>query len=148
MIRFQLGRPTLAVAVFVSALVASWTFPIAPRASDATHGSKGASPYVGEQLRAIAALSADDVDALLNGHGWGFAKPAELNGYPGPLHVLELAGELKLTPAQKMRVEQVRQTMLQQAKVLGRAYVDSERALSRLFTEGKASLQAISSQIA
>ena len=53
-----------------------------------------ASPYAGEEGREIKALSAADVDAYLTGQGMGFAKAAELNGYAGPKHVLELAAEL------------------------------------------------------
>ncbi len=33
------------------------------------------------------------------------AQAAELNGYPGPLHVLELADALELTPEQRARTQ-------------------------------------------
>ena len=36
------------------------------------------SPYQGEQLRAIKALSEGEISSLLNGQGMGFAKAAEL----------------------------------------------------------------------
>jgi hypothetical protein len=52
-------------------------------------------PYAGQQDRAIAGLSADEVKAFLDGRGMGLAKPAEVNGYPGPMHVLELADEVE-----------------------------------------------------
>ena len=58
------------------------------------------SPYRGQETREIKALSAQEVSDLLAGKGMGFAKAAELNGYPGPKHVLELAGPLALTPEQ------------------------------------------------
>jgi hypothetical protein len=41
------------------------------------------APYAGQDQREIKSLSAQDVTDLLAGSGWGFAKPAELNGYPG-----------------------------------------------------------------
>src|SRR5262249_20157560 len=44
--------------------------------------------YAGRQTRAIKALSEEDIAPLLNGEGMGMAKAAELNGYPGPKHVL------------------------------------------------------------
>jgi hypothetical protein len=47
-----------------------------------------ASPYAGQQTRAIKALAPEDLAALRNGEGMGMAKAAELNGYPGPAHVL------------------------------------------------------------
>ena len=45
-------------------------------------------PYAGQQARTIKALSDDDLAALRKGEGMGMAKAAELNGYPGPAHVL------------------------------------------------------------
>jgi hypothetical protein len=54
------------------------------------------SPYTGYQGRAIKALSAEEVEGYLGGAGMGFALAAELNGYPGPKHVLELADSLGL----------------------------------------------------
>jgi hypothetical protein len=35
----------------------------------------------------------------------GLALAAELNGYPGPIHVLQLSDKLGLTPEQKARVQ-------------------------------------------
>ena len=59
------------------------------------------SPYVGQEVRAIKSLSPEDVDAYLSGKGAGLARAAELNGYAGPRHVLELASELVLTVRQR-----------------------------------------------
>jgi hypothetical protein len=64
-------------------------------------------PYAGQQTRQIKALSDDDIAALLKGEGTGYAKAAELNGYPGPKHVLDLAGQLKLTEAQRRQVQAI-----------------------------------------
>ena len=50
------------------------------------------APYAGQQARAIKSLSDEDIAALLKGEGMGMAAAAELNGYPGPAHVLQLAG--------------------------------------------------------
>jgi hypothetical protein len=57
------------------------------------------TPYAGQQARTIKALSDDEVTALSKGEGMGMAKAAELNGYPGPVHVLALAAQLGLTEA-------------------------------------------------
>ena len=95
-------------------------------------------PYAGEQSRAIASLSESDVDALLAGQGWGLALPAELNGYPGPLHVLELADELALSAAQRAEVQAVYDRMKAEAQVLGQQYVEAEAHLSRMFRMGHA----------
>jgi Spy/CpxP family protein refolding chaperone len=92
-----------------------------------------ASPYAGEEGREIKALSAADVDAYLTGQGMGFAKAAELNGYAGPKHVLELASELDLTAEQRTRTQALFASMQTKAIALGRQLVDEERKLDRLF---------------
>jgi hypothetical protein len=56
----------------------------------------------------------------------GFAKAAELNGYPGPAHVLELADELVLTPKQRARAQALKDSM-KNAASLGARLVDTER---------------------
>ena len=53
------------------------------------------------QTRPIKALSDDQVADLKNGRGMGLALAAELNGYPGPAHVLELADKLALSADQR-----------------------------------------------
>jgi hypothetical protein len=63
------------------------------------------SPYVGQESREIKALSPQEISDYLSGKGMGLAKAAELNGYPGPAHVIELAAELELTPEQKTKTE-------------------------------------------
>ena len=58
------------------------------------------NPYRDHTERPIKALSSEQVDCLLAGRGMSFALAAELNGYPGPLHALEVAeanGELRYT---------------------------------------------------
>jgi hypothetical protein len=55
------------------------------------HAQPGpAMPYAGQDARDIKSLSAEDIAELRRGGGWGFAKSAELNGMPGPAHLLEL----------------------------------------------------------
>lgn len=98
----------------------------------------GSQPYAGQDTREIASLSASDVDALLAGQGWGLAKPAELNGFPGPAHVLELADELGLTSVQRAEIETIFDTMQTEARSLGAAYVEAERHLSLMFRMGHA----------
>ena len=63
------------------------------------------STYVGQERREIKSLSSEDIEGYLTGQGMGFAKAAELNHYPGPKHVLQLAEELRLS---KGEVEKTR----------------------------------------
>jgi Spy/CpxP family protein refolding chaperone len=100
-------------------------------AADA-HGG-GGSPYAGEEGRTIKALSDDQVKEYLEGEGMGLAKPAELNGYPGPRHVLDLSGSLKLTPEQSKSVRVEFDKMHADATRLGAQIVAEERAIDSLF---------------
>jgi Spy/CpxP family protein refolding chaperone len=106
------------------------------------------SPYAGEEQREIKALSADEVKAYLNGQGAGLAKAAELNRYPGPLHVLELSAQLRLTETEKADTEQVRDVMLRDATRLGKLIVEKERALDGSFAAGKIDEERLRSLVA
>ena len=59
------------------------------------------TPYAGMQTRPIKALSEQQISDLDTGRGMGLALAAELNGYPGPSHVLELADKLELSAEQR-----------------------------------------------
>lgn len=109
----------------------------------ATVASADLSPYAGEQTRGIKALSAGEVSNLLGGHGMGFARAAELNSYPGPRHVLDMAAELKLTPAQTTELNRVFAAMQAAALPLGRELVGRETELDRLFTGRHATVDAV-----
>ncbi len=89
--------------------------------------------YAGQQDRGVKALSTERINGLLNGEGLGYAKSAELNGWPGPLHILELADELSLTELQRGDFEKLRQQMLAKAKPLGEKLIEAERLLDRVF---------------
>ncbi|MGH6912456.1 MAG: hypothetical protein ACREH3_01975 [Geminicoccales bacterium] len=104
-------------------------------------GSAAASdaPYAGWQARPVKGLSQGQVDDLLSGRGMGLALPAELNGYPGPRHVLDLAARLELSPEQRGRTKALFEEMRARAVVLGERIVAGEQALDRLFETGRAS---------
>ena len=91
------------------------------------------SPYAGQGQREIASLSATDIEDLLAGRGWGFAKPAELNGYPGPVHVLELDDALQLSKQQRTKIQAIYERMAAQARSVGVRFVEAERRLDAVF---------------
>ena len=105
-------------------------------------------PYAGQERREIASLSQADIDALLAGAGWGLAKPAELNGYPGPAHVLELAEELELNAEQRDEIAAIFAAMQAEAQRLGAEYVNAERHLSVMFRKGHAAPETLERQLA
>ena len=88
-------------------------------------------PYAGQQVRTIKALSDDDIAALRKGEGMGMAKAAELNGYPGPKHVLDFAGQLGLTDIQRRDVQTIFDRMSAAAKPLGDQLIAPEQALAK-----------------
>ena len=91
------------------------------------------SDYVGQENRQIKTLSKDDIHDLQNGNGWGLAKAAELNGVPGPKHLLEMQGEIRLTAEQTSRIEEIYSEMKAQAIPLGNKLIEAERALNLAF---------------
>lgn len=79
----------------------------------------GHSKYAGQQAREIKSLSAADLAELRRGGGWGLAKAAELNGVPGPAHLLELKDRIPLSADQTRQIETLRVAMKAEAIALG-----------------------------
>src|SRR5437764_12208940 len=91
------------------------------------------TPYAGMQTRPIKALSEQQVADLGAGRGMGLALAAELNGYPGPSHVLELADRLELSADQRIRIKQLFDSMKAEALPLGSKLIEQEADLDRQF---------------
>jgi len=91
------------------------------------------SPYAGMQTRPIKALSAQQIDDLKAGRGMGLALAAELNGYPGPAHVLELSEKLALSPEQKERIQKLFESMKAESTPIGARLIEQESALDQQF---------------
>ncbi len=98
------------------------------------------SPYSGQETRTIKSLSQPEIEGLLAGEGTpfgGMAKLAELNGYPGPRHVLDMKDELGLTESQTNAVEKYFQEMKSEAVKLGTQIIDKEIQLNTDFANHK-----------
>src|SRR6195952_4764653 len=91
------------------------------------------TPYAGMQTRPIKALSEQQVADLGAGRGMGLALAAELNGYPGPSHVLELADKLELSADQRARIKALLDSMKAEAVPLGSKLIEQEADLDRQF---------------
>jgi hypothetical protein len=129
-------RTSIAVAAIILAL--------------GTGHAVAAQPYAGLAEREIKALSDQEIADLRAGRGMGLALAAELNGYPGPLHVLELAGDLDLTAEQHRRVQDLYESMKAEAAGLGARVIELEAALERGFAERAVtpeSLEALTAEI-
>ena len=116
---------------------------LAPQASM----SANQSPYAGEQLRPIASMSSQEIISLRSGEGMGFAKLAELNHYPGPKHVLEVADDLGLTPSQLSQTEALFKEIKSNAMALGEELIEAETTLDSEFSGGSISARKLESAL-
>ena len=91
------------------------------------------TPYAGMQTRSIKALSEQQVADLSAGRGMGLALAAELNGYPGPVHVLELVDKLNLSADQRASVQRLFDSMKAEALPLGAKLLEQEADLDKQF---------------
>jgi hypothetical protein len=102
----------------------------------AQHGHHaGQSAYAGLERRSIKALSDEQVADLRAGRGMGLALAAELNGYPGPVHVLEHGAKLGLSAEQEVRVRSLYDAMRAETIPIGERLVAQETGLERQFAE-------------
>ena len=136
--------PTLLLASLTGFLV-STSAPAQHGGGNQPHmGHAGAaSPYAGLQTRGIKALSEKEVEDLRAGRGMGLALAAELNGYPGPLHVIELASPLALTDSQLASMHQLLAAMKEETSSIGERIIASETHLDRMFRDKTATVETV-----
>jgi hypothetical protein len=94
------------------------------------------SPYAGLETREIKSLSQADLEELRRGGGWGLALSAELNGMPGPAHLLELRDEIGLTPGQVTGIAAIFDAMQAEAREAGARFIEAEAAIEAAFRAG------------
>jgi hypothetical protein len=135
-------RSALSVTILILGLVGA-----SPGAAQ-EHMHDHASPYADFTDREIKALSGAEIEGLLNGDGLGMALPAELNGYPGPKHVLELGDMLDLSPDQVREVTTIFEEMSTEAKSIGEQIVELERELDRSFADGTITEERLDERVA
>lgn len=107
------------------------------------HTRQPQAGYAGMQHREIKAFSEQQLNDLRDGKGMSYALPAELNGFPGPSHILELAVPLGLSDEQRMRTQNLLAKMKTEAKALGEELVGKERELDSLFREKTATIESV-----
>lgn len=114
--------------------------PLPALASDA--------PYAGQQTRSISSFSEGDIAAIEAGEGWGLALPAELNGWPGPAHVLEMSDDLSLNADQEDQIRSIFDGMKTAAQAEGRRMLDAEAALDAAFESGEIDTEQLGALLA
>lgn len=140
-VRQPVARHGAAVVLLLGALLGA-AGPVAAQHED--HAVD--SPYAATASDTVQTLTADEVAVLLEGAGMGLARPAEMNGYPGPRHVLDLADSLALTPDQAQQMQAIFQAMHHRAVELGREIIDAEKELDAAFA-GDADARALEEQV-
>ena len=123
----------------IAVIVLSGSVGLAPFAALAQE----AQSYAGQEMREVKALDPARMRGLMDGAGLGYAKAAELNGWPGPLHALELQAELSLSAEQIEQIKSLREEMLVLAVPLGHELIEAERELDHLFASGSATRELV-----
>ncbi len=100
-----------------------------------SHGAPGgaANPYAAFKDRQIKALSPEQETDLRQGRGMGFALAAEMNGYPGPMHALQVADQIGLSADQRSRIDALFARMKFEAIAAGETLISLERELDKEF---------------
>lgn len=127
------------LGIIVSVLLASG---LASAAATETSPYAG-MPYAGMKGRAIKSLSDQQIGDFKAGRGMGLALAAELNGYPGPSHVLELGEQLGLSPEQTSRTQDLLSRMKAEAVPLGEDVLRREAQLDKAFADRTATPDAL-----
>ena len=110
-------------------------------------GEKHLSKYIGQEKRIIKSLSADDIEQLNNGKGWGLAKAAELNGMPGPAHILQMKDRIALSSDQENKIQQLFNEMKSQAIPLGKKMVQLEKELNDSFANKTMTIDLLNTKL-
>ena len=127
-------NPIISITLGLSMTMFS-TQLFAQESADSSH----TSPYAGFETRAIKSLSEADIEELRRGGGWGLALAAELNGVPGPAHLLELKNEIGLSPEQIAAIEEIFTEMQAEAIMFGEQLIAAEEAIEVAFLSGSLS---------
>lgn len=145
------ARPRFARAAAPAGLAALAFAAALPLAGQHEGHEQHASPYAGQMSGEVRSLSDQELADLRAGAGMGLARPAELNRFPGPKHVRELAAELGLDDAQLAQVAGIEAAMKAAAIAVGEELIEAERHLNDRFRHGhidEASLEAATREIA
>ena len=131
----------------LSTAVVLFAIPLFAFAQD--HGrNHGDTPYAGFEAREIKSLSDQDLVELRRGGGWGLALPAELNGLPGPAHLLELQKEPALSSDQVAAITVLFEEMRAEAIIVGERFISAEAAVSAAFENAEVSREELTRLLA
>jgi Spy/CpxP family protein refolding chaperone len=138
----KVARPANVVGVAMSVAM------VMAGGASAQHG--GHVPHGGAAGHQVAQACSEQFNQVVGeGRGFGMAFAADQNGYPGPMHVLELKDRLKLTPDQEAKARELHAAVKADLPKSTRL-LEAERKLERLFadrTATEASVRAVVAEI-
>jgi len=85
---------------------------------------------------------------IVDGRGFGLAFVADQEGYPGPLHVLELKDWLRLHPDQERAMQRMMDAMFAESKPAAARLLAAERRLRSLFVTATADEPSVRAAVA
>lgn len=116
--------------------------------ADAQHGGAHAGPGAIPHHTLVQTYEKAFEQNVAEGRGFGMAFAADQNGYPGPLHVLELKDRLKLTTDQEAKMQAMLAAMFAESKPKSARLLESEAKLRQLFASGRADEAAVKAAVA
>jgi hypothetical protein len=132
----------LAAVLFSFAIVGTSCSPTTPDQDEAARAAAHAAEAAREGT-GIPALSEAQVASYLDGEAMWLANVAELNHYPSPRRVLELAETLELEEGQRRATTMLHEETRREAIRLGGELVALEQRLNRIFAWNQATADNI-----
>ena len=135
-------RPVIAALLPLLFVIVMWG------AVQAQHGAAQAGAGAVPHHTLVQTYEKAFEENVAEGRGFGMAFAADQNGYPGPLHVLELKDRLKLTSDQEARMHTMLADMFAESRPKSARLLESEAKLRRLFADGRAAEATVRAAVA
>jgi hypothetical protein len=118
-----------------------------PALAQSGHGHQHGAGDDSQAHRRVEAYQREFDQVIADGRGFGLAFAADQNGYPGPLHVLELKERLQLTAEQEARTRALYETMLGRARSGAARLAAAEDRLRQIFAGATAEPAAVQAAV-
>ncbi|MGH8004971.1 MAG: hypothetical protein ACRECJ_09655 [Limisphaerales bacterium] len=92
-------------------------------------------------------MTAAEVEIYMSGAPFDEILPAETFGYPSPLRVMELEGELELTAEQQKKISALADRMRKEAILYGKKITAQELLLDDFFRKGQTDPMALANRV-
>jgi Spy/CpxP family protein refolding chaperone len=121
------------VTIVLSFTLAAGLAGVAFAQGSAHHGAPGGTPHHALAQTCEGAFE----ENVRDGRGFGMAFVADQQGYPGPLHVLELKDRLRLSRDQEAKAEGLLAAMYAESRPKSSRLLEAEAKLRRLFAANR-----------